>query len=124
MHEGGILKHALELVSAAAEEEHIHHVTEIKLVCGERRAILPESMQLLFCAFAKRSSLFKDCKLVLETREIVLKCNDCGRQFHNDVTNCVCIYCQDSHVSIVQGDELYIDYFSGEYSESPVEDIG
>lgn len=113
MHEAGIVKSVLEIVEQAAVMNGISHITEIKLVIGKKRAVLPEALYLGFEAFTKDSSLYQNCKLTIDTREILLLCKDCGNKFNADLSVSKCSKCQSRHTELLQGNELYIDYFEG-----------
>ena len=111
MHESGIIKSALDIVAQAAAESGIHRITEIKLVIGQKRVVLPDALFFGFAAFTKDSPLFKDCQLTIETRDILLLCQDCQHQFNAELSVSACPNCHSRRTSLLEGNELYIDYF-------------
>lgn len=111
MHEAGIMKNALEIVEQAAVEHGITQITEIKLVIGKKRVVLPEAMEMAFAAFTKDSELFKGCLLNIETREILLRCKDCGNQFNAELSVMRCSSCRSGNTELLEGNELFVDYF-------------
>lgn len=111
MHETGIIKNALEIVEQAAINNSIQLVTEIKLVIGKKRVVLPETLYLGFEVFIRDSEMFKSCKLTIETRDILLLCKDCGNQFNAELSVGKCIFCQSKSTELLEGNELYVDYF-------------
>jgi len=113
MHEAGIVKSVLELVEQAAVINGISHITEIKLVIGKKRVVLPEALYLGFEAFTKDTPLYENCKLIIDTRDILLLCKDCGNNFNAELSVSKCSKCQSQNTELLQGSELYVDYFEG-----------
>lgn len=113
MHEVSIIKNSLEIVEQAAINDGIKYITEIKLVIGEKRVVLPEALYFGFEAFTKDSDMFENCKLTIETRDILLHCKDCRNKYNADLSVSICDNCQSSNTELLEGNELYVDYFEG-----------
>lgn len=117
MHEAGIVRNVLTEVEEAAMELGIARVREIRLVLGEARAVLPEALQSAFAAFVA-DTIFEECVLSVEHRNLVLKCMDCGHGFESRLPAGSCPLCKSERTKIERGNELYIDYF-----DYPEEDV-
>lgn len=111
MHESGIIKNAMDIVAQAAADNGIQTITEIKLVIGKKKVVLPDALFLGFAAFTKDRPLFKNCHLTIETRDILLRCKDCGQQFNAELSISKCPICSSTHTDLLEGNELYVDYF-------------
>jgi hydrogenase nickel incorporation protein HypA/HybF len=114
MHETGIIKNVLDIVEQAAIQSNYRKVTEINLVIGESRAVMPEGLRLGMRVFSEKSEMFLGCKLTLDLREVVLECRQCGHVGHAEYTKSPCPECGSAGQRIIQGNELKISSFSGE----------
>ncbi|MDD3890073.1 MAG: hydrogenase maturation nickel metallochaperone HypA [Syntrophomonadaceae bacterium] len=114
MHELSIVEGVMTMVRENARQCNIKKVNKLQLVIGKLTMVLPDSLQFCFQALSQ-DEFFRDAILEIEQREILIKCAKCEEQFvPEDVYGYICPACGAAEVEIVQGRELYLDYYEGE----------
>ncbi len=114
MHELSLISNVIEAVERSAKENCICHVSIIKLEVGKMTAALPEALEFAFSVLPK-DALFKNAKLEIKEKEVLLSCKDCSKTFvPPDLVQLFCTRCGSRQVDIVEGKELSIVYFEGE----------
>ena len=115
MHETSLIQYTLDAVERQALIMRIRRVRSIKIVVGDMRGALPDLMQYGFRILTRHRPLFYGAELEIESRGVVLECQSCKecytvQEFHN----VACPKCASAEYIIVEGNELYIDFFEGE----------
>ncbi|HWP95670.1 MAG TPA: hydrogenase maturation nickel metallochaperone HypA [Syntrophomonadaceae bacterium] len=114
MHELSLMQSVMDTVRDGAQNNNIIRVKKIKLVIGKLSQALPDSLQFAFEALSS-DSLFQGAVLEIEERSIKGHCQACGSQFSIQDDYCfICPVCQGFHVDVIEGRELFIDYFEGD----------
>ncbi len=114
MHELSIVEGVMNMVRESALQSNIKKVNKLKLVIGRLAMVLPDSLQFCFQALSQ-DELFRDAVLEIEQREIQIRCAQCREQYVlEDVYSYICPGCGANQVEIIQGRELYLDYYEGE----------
>lgn len=113
MHEASIIEYTLEAVEKAARKNHMQRVTEINLVIGKLKVAIPQVLQKSF-ELLTMDTMFADCKLNIEERDVVIRCEDCGKEsvihdLHIETSPC----CGSQRVRVLKGNELLISSFKG-----------
>jgi hydrogenase nickel incorporation protein HypA/HybF len=104
-----------DIVKESAVQNNICKINKVKLVVGEFSMVLPDSMQFAFDAITTSEPLLKGAILEIEPRSIICQCLECGEK--TEIENSyhfVCSGCGSTKVEIIQGRELYLDYYEGE----------
>ena len=117
MHETSLINFTLDAVEKKAAQMGITHVSDVRLIVGELKGAVPELLEYAFQILAGSREMFEGAELDIELRPAVLKCRDCGREFHaglSDFADAKCPSCGSASREIIAGDELRIDSFSGE----------
>lgn len=115
MHETSLVQFTLNAVEQRALTSGISHVSKIHLVIGDVRGALSNLMQGAFRHLILHRPLFEGAKLEIETRSVVLQCNVCGKVFDvTDFHDVKCPVCGERFYKMLQGNEMYIEYFEGE----------
>lgn len=115
MHEFSLIEGVLGMVRESAAQNSINKVNRVKLVVGKLSMALPDSLHFAFNALRATEELFRDANLEIEEREIMASCKQCRQAFHmEDRYSFVCPSCNSTSIEIVQGRELYLDYYEGE----------
>jgi hydrogenase nickel incorporation protein HypA/HybF len=115
MHEFSLIESVLEKVRDSARQNNIKKINRVKLVVGKLSMALPDSMQFAFDAIAGTEELFRDAVLEIEEREPVCNCPQCRQPFPMaDSYSFFCPRCGSTGIEIIQGRELYLDYYEGE----------
>lgn len=113
MHEASIVEYAMQAVRLAALRNHIHQIQEITLEIGKMRVAIPDILQYSFHLYQKES-MFEHAVLTIHEKDIIIHCNECGRDFDISApTVTVCPHCKSPKIQIMQGNELSIESFRG-----------
>jgi hydrogenase nickel incorporation protein HypA/HybF len=108
MHEFGLMQSVLENVETSAREAGAERVTEIRLVVGEMREVVPEAMEFAFEALAP-DTLSEGAHLVMTRVAPRSRCLTCGHTFEHDRFHWACPACDALATELLAGKELYID---------------
>jgi len=115
MHELSLMQGVMDIVKESAAQNGILKVNKVKLVVGKFSMALPDSLHFAFEALSGVEPLFKGAVLEIEAKEILCQCQQC-RQINQleDSYHFVCSSCGSTKVDIIQGRELYLDYYEGD----------
>lgn len=115
MHETSLIQYTLDAVERRALVMGIRRVKRVYLVVGDMRGALPDLMQYGFRILTRSRPLFSDAVLEIESRNVVLQCSRCGKEYPvTEFHGVTCPDCGAPDYTVVQGNELYIDSFEGE----------
>lgn len=115
MHELSLMESAMDIVRDSAAQNDIKRVQKVKLVVGKFSMALPDSLQFAFEVISGTEDLFQGAVLEIETREILCQCKQCQHTFNVDNEyHFQCSNCGANQVEIIQGRELYLDYYEGD----------
>ena len=115
MHELSLMQGVMDIVKESAAQNGILKVNKVKLVVGKFSMALPDSLQFAFEAISGVEPLIKGAVLEIETKEILCQCQQC-QQINQlgDTYHFVCSSCGSTKIDIIQGRELYLDYYEGD----------
>jgi hydrogenase nickel incorporation protein HypA/HybF len=108
MHEFSLMQNVLEQVESAAREAGAKRVTEIRLVIGEMREVVPDAMEFAFEALAPET-LSEGALLTMTTVKPRSRCAQCGHEFEHDRFHWSCPACDSLATELLAGKELYLD---------------
>jgi len=115
MHELSLMQSVMDILLESAEQNNICKINKVKLVVGRFSMALPDSLQFAFEAIATSEPLLDGAFLEIETRSIICQCLECGKKTElEDSYQFVCSGCESAKVEIIQGRELYLDYYEGD----------
>jgi hydrogenase nickel incorporation protein HypA/HybF len=114
MHELALMENVIEMVRSNALENNITRVNKLKLVVGKLSMALSDSLQFAFEVLGQ-NEMFKQAVLEIEEKEVVCYCKECQQRFQAENDYCfVCPSCGQNKVDIIEGRELYLDYYEGD----------
>lgn len=113
MHEFALIQSVLKIVEDRAQANGITKVTRVKLVIGKMTMALPAALEMAFAALTP-DTVAQGARLEIEEREILLRCLGCGSEYQSEPLHFNCPVCGAGRTRIIQGRELYLDYFEGE----------
>jgi hydrogenase nickel incorporation protein HypA/HybF len=113
MHEFALMQSVLNLVEEKAKAHGLVRVTRVKLVVGKMTMALPAALEMAFGALG-RGTVAEGAELEIEEREVRLSCPACDLEFTPELPCLACPRCGHAAPRLVQGRELYLDYFEGE----------
>lgn len=113
MHELSLIQDLLEAVCQSAAENSINRVSLVKLVVGEWHGALPEALDFAFQALTP-GTVCEGAALEVETVPALLQCRQCGREYKCGEFPFLCGSCGAGGARVLQGKELYLEYYEGE----------
>lgn len=115
MHELSLMLGVADIIKESAAQKNICRISKVKLVVGKFSMALSDSLQFAFEAIAASESMFSGAVLEIETRPIICRCQECNCETGIEENyHFVCSSCGSTKVDIIQGRELYLDYYEGE----------
>jgi hydrogenase nickel incorporation protein HypA/HybF len=116
MHELSVTEGILTLALEHANKASAAKVTAINLVIGRLSSIVDDSVQFYWDMISE-NTICSGSKLEFDRRPAVLKCKDCGREYPIDRELMPCPDCKSYNVTIVTGEEFYLDSIEIEKEE-------
>ena len=107
MHEMSIAMSVIEAVADKARQEGCSVVTSIQIVVGSLAGVQVESLRFCFSA-AARNTPVEGAELLIEEREAVGQCEECGAQFPVASYHTSCPVCGLFRVRFLSGEELAV----------------
>lgn len=114
MHELSLMAGVMDAIRDSAAQNQLTRISRIKLVIGKMSMALPHSLRFAFEALSQEP-LFQGCQLEIEERGIKCRCLQCQNQF--DVEDEIffrCTRCQSTGIDIIEGRELFIEFYEGD----------
>jgi len=115
MHELSLMQSVMDIVKDSATQNNIKRVNKVKLVVGKFSMALPDSLHFAFEAISGVEELFQGAVLEIEAKEILCRCQQCQQTIQiEDTYHFICSGCGSNQLEIIQGRELYLDYYEGD----------
>jgi len=108
MHELSITENILNITNQHAEKAGASRVTDIYLVIGKLSSIIDDSVQF-YWDMISQGTLCEGAQLHFERIPARLACLDCGREYILEGDLSACPDCSSSRVSLIAGEEFYLD---------------
>ena len=96
-----------------AEKEKLSRISEIRLIVGKMRQIVPEIMQFAFKAIAA-DTVAKGALLVIKQESVRVECLKCSEKSEINDNIYICSGCGSSQLEFITGKELFIESIEGE----------
>lgn len=123
LHEMALMEGVVRTIEVSAAVNGITRVRRVRLVVGEFTAALPEALSLAFGVLT-RGTVLAEADLEIEEQELLLVCRACGHRFHPEEYWFICPACSAREVEIVQGRDLYVDFYEGDEAREGVSGSG
>lgn len=108
MHEMSLMGGVFEVLEKTLSLYEVKHVLQVKLKVGELTNAEPDALLMAFEAFSK-DTLCEGAELVVERVPLRGRCRKCHQEFKVKTMIFICPYCEDTHIEIIQGEELLIE---------------
>jgi len=108
VHELAVTESILQISEKYAHESSAQKVTGINLVIGKLSSIVDDSVQFYWDIISK-DSVCRGAILHFERRQAVLKCNQCSKEYQIDSSLQPCPRCGSPDITILAGEEFYVD---------------
>ena len=107
MHEISVAQDIVDLVIENLPKDEIVNVTKVRIKIGELSAIIPESLEFCFDVITKDTRL-EGAKLEIQEVPVIVKCNNCSKEFKVNDFCFICPECGSGNVEILQGKEFNV----------------
>lgn len=122
MHEMSLVRNLVQVVAEEAEAANVEKITAIHLVVGEGRDIVEDMLPPLF-QFLSRGTVMENAEIVVQHVPYMVKCNQCGTEFHLEVMQPEKWACPGCHAykdyKMVSGNEFYISRMEATRKKDP-----
>jgi hydrogenase nickel incorporation protein HypA/HybF len=116
MHEVSIMKNLIGTVEKAAEREGGGPVRTIHLRIGELSGVSVDALNFAFEVLSK-GTVADGGVLEYEIVPLVVRCRDCGAEFHPQELVFRCTSCGSTELDVKSGREMEVDYIYIENGE-------
>ena len=122
MHEMSLVRPLIQIIQEEAEAAGVEKVTAVHLVIGEGRDIVLHLLESMF-QFMARGTVAENAKVVVQHVPYMVKCNQCGTEFHLEVMQPEKWVCPSCHAykdyKQVSGNEFYISKLEAPARKNP-----
>ena len=108
MHELGTIYYVIDTVEKLAVENDLKEVASITLEVGEVSGIVPEYLSDFWLYARKKTELFPETELMIETIRAVTYCQACGKTYPTIPQGKICPHCGSDNTFLVTGNEYNI----------------
>lgn len=108
MHEFSIVQALMEQCEGLATEHQATAIRRVEVKIGVLSGVEPDLLQTAFDTFKESSVLCRQAQLVLQPQPLVGQCQACGTRYQVKGFGELCATCQDSPLSVVEGDALML----------------
>lgn len=110
MHETAIVEGLMRILEKQAAQHGAERILRVRLKVGRLRAVEPQQLQACFEMFAE-GSIAEGATLAIDALPVRARCKACGTEFEVPRFRFECPTCLGGDVTVIQGQELYIDSF-------------
>jgi hydrogenase nickel incorporation protein HypA/HybF len=110
MHELAIADAVLSMVLEQAAERR---VSKVGMRIGHLRQVVPASLRFSF-ELISRETMARDAELEIEAIPVRVRCDDCFAESAPTVFPLTCGYCGTMSVSVIEGDEMLVEWIETE----------
>ena len=119
MHEMALAQNLIHIIRREMEKNDAKILYTVKIKAGCMNAVVPQALETAFRTLTEQTPL-QDARLEVETLPLKLRCGSCGEAFHTSTEDTLfltaeCPECgRDIGHSLLQGQELFIEYLEAE----------
>lgn len=108
MHELGIVRHVVNQVEKAAEDNNVGRVIKLTLEVGEVSSVVPDYFRDCFEWYKKKTKYMRDTQLELIILEGISYCTQCRKTYKTVEYGRNCPYCGSGETYLVTGNQMTI----------------
>jgi len=113
MHELSIARQLLDIVAEAAAQHDLKRVNRLRVVVGALGNVVPEALEFAFDV-AGEGTVAAGAELEIVEVPVTVRCNACGAESTLEDFAFLCTACGALDVTVLKGNELYLDSIEGE----------
>ena len=110
MHETSIAYGLVKILLAEAERNHVTQIAKVTIKVGKLKAVEPQSLQFCFDMFVE-DTIAAGAELIIDHLVTIARCKSCFHEFEVPAFKFQCTRCSCSDLTIIQGEELFIESF-------------
>ena len=110
MHEAAIVSGLMQILLGQAAKHGVDHVSRVTVKVGKLRAVEPRSLIGCFEMFAE-GTIADGAELIVESVPVRCRCDECREETEIKGFVFRCSRCQGSQLTLLSGEELYIEHF-------------
>lgn len=115
MHELSVMSGIIEVIENSAKENNIHKIKKVKLVVGQMSNAVPDALTMAFDMLKGAGPFTEDAILEIDFINTRVRCHECECEFQpGDGYIFICPQCKGLHTEVIEGEQLYVDYFEGD----------
>lgn len=107
MHELAVTQNILDIVLRYASHENAGQISDVHIVVGRLSSIIDDSVQF-YWDFISEGTIAEGARLHFQRIPARLRCMACENVYSPD-ENLTCPRCYSSRISIITGQEFYVD---------------
>ena len=108
MHELAVTQHILSIAVRHASESNATRIAAINLVIGQMASIVDDCVQFYWDIISK-DTIAQGAALHFQRIPARLSCETCHGSYVLNESELICPYCGGSAVTLIAGDEFYVD---------------
>lgn len=97
-----------EVIENTLSQYEVKRVLQVKLKVGELTNAEPDALLMAFAAYSK-DTICEGAELVVERVPLRARCQNCHQVFDVKMMIFICPNCGDTHIEVIQGEELLIE---------------
>ena len=113
MHELSIARQLLDIVAEAAAQHELKRVRRLRVVVGALGNVVPEALEFAFDV-AGEGTIAAGAELEIVEVPVTVRCNACSAESRLEDFAFLCPACGSLDVTVLKGNELYLDSIEGE----------
>ena len=108
MHELAVTESLLEIAVRHAKAQNARRITVLHLVLGQWSSIVDDSVQF-FWDILSDGTIAKGATLHFRRVPVLLKCQDCGKEYQPAREEFACPDCGGTHANVKNGEEFHLE---------------
>lgn len=107
MHEYSIVTALIEQCEQLAANNNATAITRVEIKLGILSGVEPSLLATAFDTF-KLEGICRDADLVMQLQDLVIACNNCGKQTEHKQRNVLCGHCMSSNTQVLDGEDMML----------------
>jgi len=108
MHELAVTENLLEIAIRHAQAQDARRITDLYLVLGQWSSIVDDSVQFYWDIISD-GTIAKGATLHFRRMQVLLACQDCGKEYQPAREEFACPSCAGTHVQLKSGEEFQLE---------------
>ncbi|PWH13177.1 MAG: hydrogenase maturation nickel metallochaperone HypA [Anaerolineae bacterium] len=108
MHELAVTESILEIALRHAHQQKARRILDLFLVIGEWSSIIDDSVQFYWDMISEQT-IAQGARLHFRRVPTELQCRQCNYTYHPDSRHLLCPQCHSKHITVLHGEEFYLE---------------